>query len=60
MPARPWSRLCRDRKAATAIEYALLGSLSSILAIAAFNGFGDGLAMMYAELTEALVGAMGG
>ncbi|MDF1586003.1 Flp family type IVb pilin [Marinimicrococcus flavescens] len=60
MLARGPFRYRQDRKGATAIEYALLASLSSILALAAFMGFGDGLAGMYTELTDALSSAMGG
>lgn len=59
-PASGDRRLGHDRRGATAIEYALLASLSTILAFAAFMSFGGSLASMYTTLTTALGGAMGG
>ena len=38
---RHFTKLFRDQRGATAIEYALVASLISIAAITAFNGLGE-------------------
>ncbi len=58
--ARILSRLLDDRRAATAVEYALLGSLVAVGCIAALLAFGDSRDGMWTRMAEHLVAAMGG
>jgi|DewCreStandDraft_4_1066084.scaffolds.fasta_scaffold00080_144 Flp pilus assembly pilin Flp len=58
--ARIFSRLLDDRRAATAIEYALLGSLVAVGCIAALLAFADSRDGLWTRAAELLVAAMGG
>jgi Flp pilus assembly pilin Flp len=55
-----WWRLLADRRASTAIEYALLGSLVAVGCIAALYAFADSRDGMWTRLAGLLVAAMGG
>jgi pilus assembly protein Flp/PilA len=46
--------LLRDRRGATAIEYAAIASLISVAAIAAFNGLGDKVDGKFGAVNQAL------
>lgn len=52
--------LLRDRQAATAIEYALLGSLVAVGCITALIAFADSRDGMWTQMAGLLVAAMGG
>lgn len=58
--ARILSRFLDDRRAATAIEYALLGSLVAVGCIGALLAFADSRDGMWTRMAELLVAAMGG
>lgn len=58
--ARFVSSVVDDRRAATAIEYALLGSLVAVGCIAALLAFADSRDGMWTRMAELLVAAMGG
>ena len=47
-------KLIRDRRGATAIEYAAIASLISVAAIAAFQGLGDKVDGKFGALNTAL------
>jgi pilus assembly protein Flp/PilA len=46
------TRIIACRKAATAIEYALVASLISIAALAAFQGLGTAIDTMYGNVSN--------
>lgn len=50
----PWKirKLLRNVDGATAIEYGLLAALISVGAIAAFQGFGNGLSNMWNKVSN--------
>ncbi|MDQ3077357.1 MAG: Flp family type IVb pilin [Pseudomonadota bacterium] len=47
-------KIRRDKRGATAIEYALVASLISVAAIAAFNSLGSKLDSTYNNLANAI------
>ena len=51
---RHFTKLFRDHRGATAIEYALVASLISIAAITAFNGLGDRVDAKFGTVNTAL------
>jgi len=51
---RRLTRIICCRKGATAIEYALVASLISIAALAAFQGLGDKIDLMYGNVSSQL------
>ena len=46
------THLLRDRRGATAIEYALIASLISVAAIAGFHSLGGKLQSSYADIEQ--------
>jgi Flp pilus assembly pilin Flp len=54
------ARLLVDRRASTAIEYALLGSLVAVGCITALVAFGSSRDGLWTRMADLLVGAMGG
>ena len=55
---RRFAKLIRDEKAATAIEYALIGALIVVACVGAFGLFGDNAANMWNDVSENVSGAM--
>ena len=51
---RHFLNLMRDTRGATAIEYALIASLISVAAIAAFHNVGDGMAGKFNSVDNSL------
>ena len=51
---RALTRLFRNRRGATSIEYALVASLISIAAISAFTNLGDGVEAKYNSVEQKL------
>lgn len=54
-----WQQLWRDERGATAIEYALVASLISIVFVAAFVAMGLSLTDIFTTVSNALAGAHG-
>lgn len=53
-------RWLRDERGATAIEYALIASLVSVAMIAGLNSYSSETVAMYARISNAVSGAIGG
>ena len=51
-------KLLRDRRGAGAIEYALVASLISVAAVAAFHGLGDKLQSSYSNTASSIGDAL--
>jgi pilus assembly protein Flp/PilA len=51
---RRLTQIIANRKGATAIEYALVASLISIAALAAFSALGDKINLMYGNVSSVL------
>ncbi len=52
-------RFRNDRKGATALEYALIGSLVFMVALAGMTALGHGTNNMYNTITSAITGSAG-
>ncbi len=50
-----FSRFAKDESGATAIEYGLIASLISIVAIAAFKSVGSGLQTVFNQISANLI-----
>ncbi len=50
-----FSRFAKDESGATAIEYGLIASLISIVAIAAFKSVGSGLQVVFNQIATNLI-----
>ena len=49
-----WMQLKTDRRAVTAIEYALIASVTAVVVIAAFALIGPGLTTTFGKISTAL------
>ena len=47
-------KLCKNKRAATAIEYALIAALVSVAAIVAFQALGDAITDMFSGVSSAV------
>ena len=52
-------RFRNDRRGATALEYALIGSLVFMVALAGMTALGHGANSMYNTITAAIIGSTG-
>jgi len=55
---RTLTKLLRDRRGATAIEYAAIASLISVAAITAFNGLGERVDAKFGAVNQAMTDNM--
>ncbi|TFI56539.1 Flp family type IVb pilin [Sphingomonas parva] len=53
-----FAKLIRDERAATAIEYALIGALIVVACVGAFGLFGDEASNMWNGVSSNVTGAM--
>ena len=58
MLARIFRRFAQDDAGATAIEYALLGTIIAVALVASFTLVGDGVANMFGSGSDGAVGAI--
>ena len=50
-------KLCKNKRAATAIEYALIAALVSVAAVVAFQALGDSLTTIFYGLSSSVADA---